>query len=461
MIANNHEPELSRIRTAYTRLQDVKINPTTQYLIGTLINLLFIIVLLMNNISFENLQLPEGAYKENMWKGSDVMTYVKPARNFLSYGIFGKGDIPDYYRTIGYPLYISLMMKLFGNYWLYFTFVLQALLAATIYPILSSIYSIFNDKNNGLNAGLFGFFVVSGAYICSVPFIMTDLIFTILFTSGFYFGLKSIATQKLRYIFYEIILIGYAAQVRPTLILYPIINILVLLAVAKEFGFVKKSGTKNIIIVSSVLLLLLCNLPILRNYINYHLFLPSDVLSENMFNYLGKAVMVNEGKNEEFSKLAKQVEEEKEISKKIKLKNEYGIDIYKKYPLSTVKQLIMNAIGIMGRSHWVNASPYWNISFKDQNDGSHKMLKKNNIIVVIELIFNLIYLIVYIIFFMGILAIVKQKKIFLLSIGLIILMYFLIPTFIVNSAGSRMRLPVEGAIILLSYWELRRILKLN
>ena len=63
----------------------------TQYLIGVALNLAFVLVLLSQTVTWRNLQLPEGAYRQNIWRGLDVMTYVNPARNFLDFGVFGSG----------------------------------------------------------------------------------------------------------------------------------------------------------------------------------------------------------------------------------------------------------------------------------------------------------------------------------------------------------------------------------
>ena len=90
-----------------------------QYFIGLAICVLLVIILLSTNITYNNLQIPEGDYKENLWKGSDVITYVQPARNFISTGTFEfKNYISPYQRTIGYPFFLSILMRLFGGNWL-------------------------------------------------------------------------------------------------------------------------------------------------------------------------------------------------------------------------------------------------------------------------------------------------------------------------------------------------------
>ena len=89
---------------------------TIQYFIGLAINIIFLIILLSTDTSYRNLQIPEGNYQDNLWRASDVMTYVSPARNFINYNVFGHEKVPDFHRTIGYPLFLSAIMMLFDKF---------------------------------------------------------------------------------------------------------------------------------------------------------------------------------------------------------------------------------------------------------------------------------------------------------------------------------------------------------
>src|SRR5215475_14172250 len=117
-------------------------SPLIQYLIGVLINFLYIIILISDQTSYRNIQLPENEYSENLWQGGDVFSYIRPARNFVSYRIFGSGTVPDYHRTIGYPLFLATLMLIFGSHWLIFAFFAQAAIFALMYPLLWRISNI-------------------------------------------------------------------------------------------------------------------------------------------------------------------------------------------------------------------------------------------------------------------------------------------------------------------------------
>src|SRR5262245_22662497 len=204
-------------------------SPGFQYLIGILINFSYILILINNSTSYQNLQVPEGIYSENLWQGSDVLSYVQPARNFIEYGIFGYGTMPDYHRTIGYPLFLSTLMRLFGSYWFIFTLFIQASIFALIYPLLSEISSTLFSSGKKAIIISFLLLIFLRTYIVRVPQMLTDTFFTVFFMLGLWSGVKSIIEKSYKYLLLHILFMGYAAQVRPVLFLYPIVNCLVLI----------------------------------------------------------------------------------------------------------------------------------------------------------------------------------------------------------------------------------------
>jgi hypothetical protein len=148
------------------------------------------------DVSYRNLQVPEGVYQDNTQKDTDCVGYIYPARNYLEYGVFGYGNVPDYCRTIGYPFFLAMMIKLFGSNWLVATFFVQAFFYASIYPVLTKIAGILFPDKPSLVIPIFCFSLVSGGYLAQVPILLTDTFFTILFTIGLYFGFLSIIRQS-------------------------------------------------------------------------------------------------------------------------------------------------------------------------------------------------------------------------------------------------------------------------
>ena len=145
---------------------------------------------------------------------------MKLAKNYLEYGVVGKENIPASNRTIGYPLYLALMMKLFGKNWLMVTFFFQAVLFAFIYPVFTKIIQLIFGDNKRLISWSFLFLLVSGVYFSYVTVLLTDSIFTLFLTIGIYFGLAAIVKQNWLTFLLQIVFIGIAGQIRPILFLY-------------------------------------------------------------------------------------------------------------------------------------------------------------------------------------------------------------------------------------------------
>ena len=274
------------------------------YFAGLALNLALLGILFNNETTFTNVQIPQGEYVENRWGRSDVMSYVKPARNFLEHGVLGKQDIPDYIRTVGYPAFLALMMYIGGDNWHIWVVVAQAVIFAAVYPALLKIADVLFENQRKLLMAVWGFCILSGVYIATVPAILTDLFTAVFFTLGLCFGVLMIVNRSWIYLILHLFFIGYAAQVRPTLGIYPVINIFVLLSVARLKGI---RNIKSMIIAATVALLILCNLPSLRNYTNHGFFAPSERLSFNLFNENAKDILVKNGRQEDFEEFNRQV----------------------------------------------------------------------------------------------------------------------------------------------------------
>ncbi len=131
-----------------------------------------------------------------------------------------------------------------------------------------------------------------------------------------------------------------------------------------------------------------------------------------------------------------------------------ALKIYREYPLTTITQMAKNAIGILGRAHWPLAAHFWGYSFKDRVDKAMPLIE-SNVVWLLEATFNFIYLGIYILFGVFLVQLFRSKQFFLLSTLLLFVSYFLAPTFLASGVGSRMRLPVEGLIVLAALYQLK------
>jgi hypothetical protein len=434
-------------------------SPIVQYVIGLVVNVAFVVILLSTNASYRNLQLPEGDYQDNILNGSDVMTYVSPARNCLTYGVFGWGNMPDYHRTVGYPLFLALSMRMFGDSWLFWVFFVQAAFYACIYPALSKIAQILFPDNPSLVVPAFCFYLISGAYITQVPILLTDTFFTVLFTVGLCFGLLSIVKQSWKYLILQLVIIGYAAQVRPTLAFYPILNVFILWLVARWYNVSDHKKVKIMIITSSAVLLLSCNAPSIRNYINYGFFAPTDIFSINLWTYMCKETMFDRGKQDSYEEMNRHIEDmwksEKEtraVRERLALQNKYVMEICRKYPATVVKRLAIASVGSLIYGHWVGVPKYWGYSWRPGQEGYFKVSK---LVFALLVIWFAIYAVIYVFFSCFLVRLIKRRQWLFLFTIFILMCYFMIPTSVAASTG-RIRLPVEGIIIMCTFYEVSR-----
>ncbi len=431
-----------------------------QYLIGLVVNIVFVLILLSTDVSYRNLQLPEGEYQDNLWKGGDTISYVGPARNYLEYGVIGQGNVPDHARTIGYPLYLAVLMRLFGNNWLIWSFFIQATLYACVYPALSKIIQTLFPGKNSLIVPAFCFYLVSGAYFARTPVVLTDTFFAVLFTIGLCFGLLSIASQNWKYLIVQLVFIGYAAQVRPTLILYPIVNVFVLWLVARRHDVSDKAKVKAMVITSSVVLLLACSAPSIRNYVHYGFFKPTTKVESAFFNYLAKDVMTEKGELIVYEQMSQKTQEADDIFETLRLKRKFTADIYIKYPLTVLKRMAINYRSVLLSSHWRNIGYYWGYNWRDRYSSVYVSLKKSNFMLVVVVIWCMIYATIYVFFLYFLFLLVRGKDWLFLFTILLLVSPFLVAGSLVP-AEQRMRLPIEGIIVMCAFYAISRIKYLN
>jgi len=433
-------------------------SPVVQYFIGLSVNIIFLVILLSVNTSYRNLQVPEGEYSNNLWMGTDVLTYVEPARNFLEYGVFGNETIPDYHRTIGYPLFLSVMMFLFGSHWLVATLFVQAIVFAFVYPALSKIAAMMFPNRTSIVKPVFVFSLLSGAYFATVPVLLTDLFTAALLIIGTCFGMMCIVNRSWKYLVLQVLLIGIAGQIRPTLILFAVINVLILICMAKRHGIPFNGKVRRLITVSSVSILLICNLPSLRNYVNYRVFRPTDILESNLFNYLGKNVMTCKGELDRYNEMLDEIEQTGDPGHILKLRRRYALQIYRKYPLTTLKYYVYNAIPVMGHTHLLHVAHFFGYHWQDESPEGNAVLRKSKFVLAVLLLWYVVHLGLYVLFMSFLIRLlVSRNYLYLFSI-VVFICYFMLPSFIAVG-GNRHRLSIEWLLVICVFYEIQHLLE--
>jgi hypothetical protein len=97
---------------------------------------------------------------------------------------------------------------------------------------------------------------------------MSDTLFTVALTLGIWAGLEAVNRHKYKYWALHVLGIGYAAQVRPTLFLYPVLDYFLLRYVSTKNAVADIGSVRRTITAAFLMLILICNLPSIRNYRN-------------------------------------------------------------------------------------------------------------------------------------------------------------------------------------------------
>lgn len=425
-----------------------------QFVIGFLISILYFLILLVSShTSFVNLQVPEGAYARNQWQCTDVTTYYLPAKNFLDNGIFGYGSIPDSSRPLGYQLFLAMLITIFGTKWIYAAYILQSVLFAFIYPVTTALIEEISTPDPKHIKYTFLVSLLSGMYFVRAVYIGPDVMMVLLLISGIYFTIISIKYKKWRYVILSFLTIGYGAQVRPTLILYPIINLIIIIWAGIRFKALKTKFVKTLIIVSTLFFIFVCNLPSLRNYHNYNVFKPTVILSANYYDYLVKKILIKERLSDYFYKTKAEIEADSTISNQLLKKKEKAIEVVEKYPIATIKVILIdNLKGVLLDNHLVNfTANFYGYNWKPfkAKEGCYN-LYGSKLLYFIYIVLAILYCILYLFFFISFLQLWRQKKYLLCSSILFVIFIFLAPSIIIGDGGARFRLPFEWIIIIVA-----------
>jgi hypothetical protein len=176
-------------------------------------------------------------------------------------------------------------------------------------------------------------------------------------------------------------------------------------------------------------------------------------VSDNLF-VVASGFLVKMNKIDEYNEMQKTVRNVADLKERMHLQEKLAMQIYRAYPLMTLGTLLYNAIGIMGRAHWPLVANFWGYNFKDDFSSGQMPLKKSAIVFLIEILFNIIYFIIYLFCFSFFIRNLQLGNFGLLTVVVLLLAYLLGPTFINSSAGGRMRLPIEGLIIIMASKEI-------
>ena len=429
-------------------------NKKTQFLIGFLVSILyFLILLLSSKTSFANLQVPEGIYQDNQWGCTDFKTYYLPAKNFLANGVFGYGTQPDSSRPIGYQMFLALIIFVFGKGWIYAVYLIQSVLFAFIYPVMTSIVEEVSETDPKQIKFIFFVSLFSGMFFTRSVYIGPDAMLVLLLVTGIYLTIIALKRQKWIYAILALLSIGFGAQVRPTMILYPVINVLLIYWIGLKSGTLKSRFLKLFSVISTIFLLVICNMPSIRNYSNYGVFKSSIILSANYYDYLSKKILFKEDQPELFFRVKAEIESNPDIAIQLARKKEKTLQIIKEYPITTIKVIFIdNLKGVMLDNHLINfTSNFYGYNWKTVKlkEGCYSVTG-SRFLYVTYFVIAFLYCLLYLLFLLSIFKLLKEKRFLLCLLILLTIFIFLMPSIVIGDGGARFRLPFEWLIIILA-----------
>ena len=415
-----------------------------QYVLGFLFCFGILTILYFSPNGKKSLLLPDGSVPDHPWNGGDTMTYIQPAKTFLDTGTFLREGEPDMHRTIGYPFFLALTMAFFGKYWLPAVYLLQLTVFALLFPASSYIANSFFPHIRRKESRLIVFLLAaSGAGLAYTGQLMTDQFFTSLLTAGIACGFFAVRNLSRNMAIAHILLVGYAAQVRPTLGIFFLADFFFLLYVTLVWKL--EFNCKRCLILTAAILFLAVagNGPAIRNYIHHGVFTPSDVLSDNFARYLAGPVMMKEGRGKEYKKIQHSFDQLEGV-KKIKERKQFAFSVYRQYPLTTLNRMLYHAFWNLFEPHWEYILNVYDTGFSLNSFYDHTGKFKKMIFWGIP--FYLYYVFLYATFFYAIFRTGRSKYGLFFLAGLSVYTLPFAASFI-NGAGARMRLYIEPMLI--------------
>lgn len=427
----------------------------TVSLLGLTIHVVYVIIILStsNDVSkcwqVDNGQLTEiiRVYRP------DSKSYIESADNYMEYGIFGHKDKLDYRRTIGYPFIIYCFKVAFGQYWYYGLVIFQILLSVLIYPIVYSIgITIFPDNRKTIFYSVIAL-MLSGAYYVRTLNVLTDLTFTVFFLLGIYLSIISLIRRR-GYIFIllGVISLSFSGLVRPVLIIYPLVHVILLLYVARRYNTWRHIRVKQMIIISTIFLAVTCNFSSFRLYNFYGTFSPTDVLGINMFEYSVEEILKLEGEKEKFLILKQMINNEDDWLVRDEMRKEYFFEVVSRYPVSAMQYWFPITMQHLVTPHLMEVGHSYGYYKRDLTDERTKHSVKRSIVMVgIFWIFSVVNIAITFFCFWHLLYRLFKYKDYLFFLSFLSLIFFIVGPSCIARTSTRMRIPVEPFIIILSF----------
>lgn len=421
-------------------------SPLRLFLAGLGLNLCYLLILLSCDPSRENL-FPPTASSPTVWEHSDMGTYVRSARAFLATGVFAGNDgQPDCHRTVGYPALLAFAMTTGGSWWVQWTWILQAAMAAAIYPALAYLAREWFGATHRQIGLLLLVYTLIGAGGVYSPILLTDQSFAACLWGSLALGTKAVRRGGIAGWLGHFFLLGAAASIRPTLALFPFAFSALMLALRRT-GPESSPKPAWIQLFAAVfaIQMVLCQAPAMRNYVHYGLWIPSDVVVNNLSDYLAKDVLIVTGELDAKSSID-DAWKDLPLRERLGIQTEFARSVFAAHPFIAAGLAVINLGMNTVETHWIQTMHLFRSSlFSD--------LKRWSALPPSLKVFHSLWALVHAGLALaagcGIWRLVRDRRwAFLLFIGVFLLPYLYGAT---DAQGARFRLYVEGLVLMLAF----------
>ncbi len=424
------------------------------YIIGLIIHLLYnVVIISTDNVISHCWHVDNGNLTEiiNM-HNSDSRSYIESADGYIKEGVFSYKNMPDYHRTIGYPLIIAIFKMISWKYWYILLTIFQTFVGTLIYPLSFLIGKIFLPKDDKKIFYSIITMMLLGGYFTKSLYVLSDMTFSVFFLSGVYFSLLSTTKRNdILIIILGFILITFAALIRPVLILYPIVHFLILLYISKYYKTWNYQKTKLKVILSALLLILSVNISSVRIYHYYKNISPTDILGINMFDYTVKNVMIKENQLPKYIKLEKDINKERNWLIKDKKRKNIFFNTFKEYPVTTIMFWIKRGAFVhLFYPHYMQIGEIYGY-FNKEKTGRNKPMTKSVFMQIVLYLFAVVNFIIFLFFALYLFEQLVYYKQILFFITILFMVFFVLGPSFLAPTSPRMRLPVEPFIFIFAF----------
>jgi hypothetical protein len=412
--------------------------PLFLFLAGTILHLLY--------FGLIRTALPPAEW---CWTWSDTDTYVQPAESFLRDGVFGRDGIPEYRRTIGYPLFLAFGMKTAawtGIDWRTWVYVLQAVVFALAYPALYHLARRLFGLTRRVALACLALILTSGVFVSYVPVLLSDALFATAFITGISSGVAAIEKRSWAWALLHAALIAYAANIRPMLVLFSPAALILHGSLAGKLGRLAEPRVRRLLAGMFLLTLAGSQTPALRNKLHHGAWVASELGSNALYDYLAREVLRHQGREAIYQTGAAQIdrlEGPRNIGKRAAARKQEAVRVFMEYPLTTAAAMAYNELLNMVETHWNNTLFYmarqtW---YKDYVDGS---VRWSPAAFAVGLFFVMVYGVLYLAAGIRLIALRKRWA----AVFAITLFLFPMAISATNYQGARFRLWLEPFVVL-------------